>query len=63
MSEKVERALEIVWSFAKAEFHSFMEMLYIILILQQAIIYFGNFNETRIAIGSVVKGVQHERIG
>ena len=29
MSEKVERALEIVRSFSEAEFHSFMEMLYI----------------------------------
>ena len=29
MSEKVERALEIVRSFTEAEFHSFMEMLYI----------------------------------
>jgi hypothetical protein len=29
MSEKVERALEIVRNFTEAEFHSFMEMLYI----------------------------------
>ena len=29
MSEKVERALEIIRSFSEAEFHSFMEMLYI----------------------------------
>ena len=29
MSEKVERALEIVRSFSETEFHSFMEMLYI----------------------------------
>ena len=29
MSGKVERALEIVRSFSEAEFHSFMEMLYI----------------------------------
>ena len=29
MSENVERALEIVRNFTEAEFHSFMEMLYI----------------------------------